>query len=104
MKNGNTMATPPDHDQVSFFIEWWQQILSGAIIILTGWFLKTKGAKDQEPIVHLSEQEIERRMEGCKKTILLAIHAELNVRDDKLFRHIEKQDEKMISHIKDILK
>lgn len=96
--------TPPDHDQVNFLIEWWQQILSGSIIILTGWFLKAKGTKNKEPIVHLSEPEIERRMDHCKQTILLAIHAELDTRDNKLFRHIENQDEKLLSHIKDILK
>jgi len=99
-----TPPTPDDVESVNFFIQWWQHILAGTIIILTGWFLNAKGRGTETVIIPMSEEEIEHRMTICKQSILLAIHEELDKRDTKLFRHVEAQDEKMINHIKDIMK
>lgn len=102
LKGTSTMA--PDSDSALFFVKWWQEILSGLIVILTGLFLKAKGKSADSVIVPLSEAEIEHRMLICKQSILIAIHSELEKRDAKLFHHIELQDEKIINHIKDMMR
>lgn len=98
-----TPPTPDDAQNVIFLIRWWQEILSGLIIILTGWFLKTKGSREESPISPLTDEAIERRLTICKQAILIALHQELDKRDAKLFKHIEKRDEKMVDHMKDII-
>lgn len=94
--------TPAEPEQAAFFIQWWQQILSGSIVIITGLLLRAKG-KSAEARVPMSGEEIEHRMTICKQDILLDLNDKLDERDAKLFKHIEDQDERMLDHIKDLL-
>lgn len=93
MNTGNAVMpphapTPDEAESAKFFIEWWSQILSGTIIILTGWFLKAKGKKG-DAIIPLSEKDIQQRMLICKQEMLLDIHEMLDERDDKFLEKIE---------------
>jgi len=96
--------TPEDAENVIFFLRWWQEFLGGLILGITGLYFRSKGKSSESVIVPMSEEEIEHRMTICKQAVLLAIHEELDSRDTKLFKHVEKQDEKIIQHIKDIIK
>ena len=90
-------------EQTVFLIRWWQEILSGSIVILTGVLLKTRGEKVAAAVVPMTEEAITTRMTICKQDILLELNDRLDERDTKLFKHIEDQDERMLGHIKDIL-
>lgn len=98
-----TPPTPDDVHSANFFVQWWQHILAGSIIILTGWLLKLKGRDQETAIIPMSEEEIEHRLTICKQSILISMQEELNARDEKLFRYIEEQDEKTLDHIRDII-
>ena len=95
--------TPDDAESVKFFIQWWQQILGGSIIMLTGWFLKSKG-KDAVPVViPVGEKEFDNRLTICKQSVLLSMNESLKERDKVLFAHIEKRDEELLKHIKELI-
>ena len=94
--------TPAEPEQAAFFIQWWQQILSGTIVIVTGLLLRAKG-KSAEARVPMSDEEITHRLTICKQDVLLDLNAILAERDTKLFKYIEDQDERMLDHIKDII-
>lgn len=95
--------TPEEVEHATFLVRWWQEFLGGLIIGITGLYFKSKGKSSDSAIIPMSDEEIEHRMTICKQSILMAIHEELNIRDEKLFKHVEAQDEKMIKHIKDIM-
>ena len=95
--------TPSEPEQAIFFIKWWQEILSGSIVILTGLFLRSRGEDVTTALVPMSEDEITYRMTICKQDILLDLNDKLDERDTKLFKYIEDQDERMLDHIKDLL-
>jgi|Deesub1362B_J571_1020462.scaffolds.fasta_scaffold06751_3 hypothetical protein len=97
-------VTPDDVEHTVFFIRWWQEILSGSVMILTGWLLKAKGKKLESVIVPISEEEVEHRIIICKQAVIMAVHEEMDRRDEKLFAHVETQNEKLLSHIKDIIR
>jgi len=90
-------------DTAMFLLRWWQEFLGGLILGSTALYFKAKGKASDSMIVPISEDEIDHKMTICKQAILLAIHDELDKRDTKLFKHVEKQDEKMIGHIKDLI-
>lgn len=83
------MSPTPDipPNEVGFLLKFWQEILAGAILLLSGLLLRAKGKK--EP-VYLAEEDIEQRMTICKQSILLALNEMLDERDEKLLNQIEK--------------
>jgi len=81
------MSPEPEH--MHFAIRWWQELLTGSIIILFGWYAKTKGTSQITP---LSEAHIDNKMKICQQEILL----ELNTR-------LEEHEEKIVSRIRDLL-
>jgi len=95
--------TPDEVEHATFLVRWWQEFLGGLILGMTGLYFRSKGKSSESAIIPMSDEEIDNRMLICKQSILLAIHDELDKRDEKLFRHVEAQDEKMINHIKDIM-
>jgi len=72
----------------------------GAIGATTLAVVKGKKVKEER----MSIAEVEHRMTICKQDILLVLNTSLNERDKKLFSYIENQDEKLLEHIKDIIK
>jgi hypothetical protein len=96
--------TPDDVEQTVFFVRWWQEILSGTAFIVTGLLLKAKGKNTESIIIPISEEEVEHRITICKQAVILAIHEEMNIRDEKLFTHVENENKKLLTHIKDIIK
>ena len=68
------------------FIENAASILAGAIVILIGWYLRLKG---KQPI-YLDEKDIEQRMTICKQDIIIKLKTELDKRDEKLLIHIKE--------------
>lgn len=98
--------SPDDAEQAFFFIRWWQEILSGAIVILTGWFLKAKGlSKDTVPVaLPMSEEEIEHRLTISRQAVVMEISEVLRQRDKEFFKHVEDQNAKLLDHMRDLTK
>ncbi len=93
MSDGNI----PPPNEVKFFIEWWQEILSGVIVIATGWLLKSKGQQESvEPVYLIADDieklniDIEQRMKICRQSIFLELNEMLDRRDEKLIERIKE--------------
>lgn len=79
--------TPDDIENISMLAKWWQEFLTGVIILASAALLKAKGKK--EP-VYLVEEDIEQRLTICKQGVMMAV-------DDII-------DEKLKSHKTDLLR
>ena len=95
--------TPDEAEQAIFIVRWWTEFLGGLIAILTALFLRAKGKGTEAVITPMSEEEIEHRMTICKQSILLAMHDELDNRDKELFEHIDRKNNQLLDHVKDII-
>lgn len=84
------VPTPDQVEQAGFLVEFWQHILAGTIVILTSWYISAKGKKTP---IYVEESDIEQKLTICKQSILLALNEEL-----------DKRDEKLLNHIKDLMK
>ena len=84
-------------EEAGFLLRWWQEILSGTVMILTGWLLKSKGAT--AAIMPMSEEEIEHRMLICKQAIILSMKDVIESHDDKLTAILDRRDERLIERI-----
>ena len=73
---------PPE---AGYFIKFWQEILGGVIIILVGWYVKATGKR--EPI-YLTKEAVERDMLACRRDVMNEFRQELDRRDEKLLEHI----------------
>lgn len=86
--------TPDDIEAISFAARWWQEFLTGVIVIASAALLKAKGKK--EP-VYLAEEDIEQRMLICKQSILMAI-------DESVENKLQKQKKELIRELDLMLK
>lgn len=100
---GNTMSDipTPEHAGVAkFMIEFWQHILAGTIVILTSWYVSSRGKRDGPVKIHITDRDLERvlnkkdveyemRLQLCKQSVVIALRDELDKRDEKLLAHIK---------------
>jgi len=91
--------TPEEVEHVAFFIRWWQEFLGGAIIGITGLYLKSKGRDGDTVIIPISEEEIEHRMTICRQGIELNILRMLDERDRRLDEKLDYRDDKFLDKI-----
>lgn len=93
------IPTPEEVEHVTFLVKWWQEVLGGMILTITGLYFKSKGKSTDSVIVPMSEEEIEHRMTICKQSILLAIHEIMKNHDDKLDAKLDHRDELFLQKI-----
>lgn len=91
----------PSHDpeHVAFFIRWWQEILSGFVVIITGLLLKSKGRQDGKVIIPMSEEEIEHRMTICRQQIIIDMHKMFDEHNHRFEKQMQHRDEDFLKKI-----
>ena len=102
------VPTPDDVEHAHFILKfaanWWSEFLLGVITVLSSVYFRKKGRDTKSVIIPLSEEHIDNKMKICQQDMLILIGKQNIERDAKTKQDLNDRDNKLLDHIRDMIK